>query len=117
MLTALEYKELSFTSEIDLVVETEDIQDELHILKAVLTDQRQSMEQLEGFLHQARAKVENINYKEDSQNLVDYSCIDAQMLRIMEMNELAGRALDSVSRLGLTRDDGSAQNTLLIDQL
>lgn len=94
-----EHEELSFTSEIDLVVETEDIKDELHILKAVLDDQRKSMEQLEAFLHQARTKVEHINYKDDSSNLVDYSCIDIQMHRITEMNELAERALSSVRHL------------------
>lgn len=98
-MTAAEHEELSFTSEIDLVVETEDIKDELHILKAVLDDQRKSMEQLEGFLHQARTKVENVNYKDDNSNLVDYSCIDIQMHRITEMNELAERALSSVRHL------------------
>lgn len=94
--TSAEHEELSFTSEIDLVVETEDIKDELHILKAVLDDQRKSMEQLEAFLHQARSKVEYVNYKDDNSNLVDYSCIDVQMHRITEMNELAERALSSV---------------------
>lgn len=71
------------------------------------------MEQLEGFLHQARTKVENVNYKEDNSNLIDYSCIDAQMLRITEMDELAGRALASVSHLTFTQDDDSALDTLL----
>lgn len=95
-LSTTEYEELSITSEIDLVVETEDIKDELHILKAVLTDQRQSMEQLEKFLHQARTKITYVNYTNDDANLVDYSCVDAQMHRILEMNELAERALSSV---------------------
>lgn len=95
-LSAAEHEELSFTSEIDLVVEAEDIKDELHILKAVLDDQRQSMKQLESFLEQARTKVDYVNYKEDSSNLVDYSCIDIQMHRITEMNELVERALSSV---------------------
>ncbi|KAK7705778.1 hypothetical protein SLS63_014072 [Diaporthe eres] len=97
--TSAEHEELSFTSEIDLVVETEDIKDELHILKAVLDDQRKSMEQLEAFLHQARSKVEYVNYKDDNSNLVDYSCIDVQMHRITEMNELAERALSSLRHL------------------
>lgn len=95
-MTAAEQEALSFTSEIDLVVETEDIKDELHILRAVLDDQRKSMEQLEAFLHQARTKVEYVNYKDDNSSLVDYSCIDIQMHRITEMNELAERALSSV---------------------
>lgn len=98
-MTAAEQEELSFTSEIDLVVETEDIKDELHILRAVLDDQRKSMEQLEAFLHQARTKVEYVNYKDDNSSLVDYSCIDVQMHRITEMNELAERALSSVRYL------------------
>lgn len=95
-LSAAEHEELSFTSEIDLVVEAEDIKDELHILKAVLDDQRQSMKQLESFLQQARTKVDYVNYKDDTSHLVDYSCIDIQMHRITEMNELVERALSSV---------------------
>lgn len=113
-LTAAEHEELSFTSEIDLVVEAEDIKDELHILKAVLDDQKQSMKQLEVFLQQARTKVEYVNYKEDNSTLVDYSCIDLQMHRITEMNELTERALSSVCYSALiTRDDGPAQKALL----
>ncbi|KAL2276581.1 hypothetical protein FJTKL_00755 [Diaporthe vaccinii] len=97
--TAAEHEELSFTSEIDLVVETEDINDELHILTAVLDDQRKSVEQLEVFLHQARTKVEYVNYKDDNSNVVDYGCIDVQIHRITEMNELAERALSSLRHL------------------
>lgn len=95
-MTAAEHEELSITSEIDLVVETEDIKDELHILKTVLTDQRQSIAQTEDFLRQARTKVGYVKYKEDDSSLVDYSCIDIQMHRITAMNELAERALSSV---------------------
>lgn len=95
-LMASEHEDLSFTDEIDLVVEIEDIKDELNILKAVLDDQKRSMKQLEDFLHQASAKIKYVNYKDDHSILVDYSCNDIQVHRIKEMNELAEKALSSV---------------------
>jgi hypothetical protein len=83
------HEDLSFTSEIDLVVETEDIKDELNILKAVLDDQKRSMNQLKDYLHEASMKIRYVNYNDDSSNLVDHSWNDIQAHRIKEMSELA----------------------------
>lgn len=91
-------KELNILTDIDLLVEIEDIQDELRILKRVLADQRATLRRLRKILVQAKRKSGLTRYEGESfHSIVDTSCIDNQTLRIDEMEKLAVKANKSVS--------------------
>lgn len=92
------YDDLNITTEIDLLVEIEDIQDELHILKVVLRDQKRTMRQLDEILLQGRRKPGAVTHEgEEINSMINISCIENHMSRIGEMEKLAEKAHKSVS--------------------
>lgn len=89
--------DLNISTEIDLLVEIEDIQDELHILKVVLRDQKRTLRQLDDIL--VRGKKANLSYRgDDVRSVIDIRCIEHHMARIGEMEKLAEKAHKSVSK-------------------
>ncbi|KAK2613268.1 hypothetical protein N8I77_000191 [Diaporthe amygdali] len=94
------YDDLNITTEIDLLVEIEDIQDELHILKVVLRDQKRTMRQLDEILLQGRKKPGAVTHEgEEINSMINISCIENHMSRIGEMEKLAEKAHKSLYHL------------------
>jgi hypothetical protein len=78
-------------------VEIEDIQDELHILRVVLRDQKRALRQLDDILVQGRKKHGHAHNEDAAKSMVDARCIENHMARIAEMEKLAEKAHESVS--------------------
>ncbi|KKY36382.1 putative ankyrin repeat protein [Diaporthe ampelina] len=91
--------DLNISTEIDLLVEIEDIQDELHILKVVLRDQKRTLRQLDDILLQGRKKSGLGHHDDDIHSMIDTRCIDHHMARIVEMEKLAEKAHKSLYHL------------------
>lgn len=89
--------DLNIASEIDLLVEIEDIQDELHILKVVLRDQKRTLRQLDDILIQGKKRHSPARNEGEVDSMIDTSCIEHHTARITEMEKLAEKAHESVS--------------------
>lgn len=92
--------DLNIAKEIDLLVEIEDIQDELHILRVVLQDQKRVLRQLDNILLQGRKRhtCSPAHHEGGEVNsMIDTSCIDHHTARICEMEKLSEKAHKSVS--------------------
>lgn len=89
--------DLNIASEIDLLVEIEDIQDELHILRVVLRDQKRTLRQLDDILIQGKKRQSTARNEGEVDSMIDTSCIEHHTARITEMEKLAEKAHKSVS--------------------
>lgn len=89
--------DLNISKEIDLLVEIEDIQDELHILKVVLRDQKRALRQLDDILVQGKKRCSLPRHEDEIHSIIDTRCIEHHMARIGEMEKLAEKAHKSVS--------------------
>ncbi|KAH8774561.1 hypothetical protein F5883DRAFT_15667 [Diaporthe sp. PMI_573] len=92
-------EDLNIATEIDLLVEIEDIQDELHILRVVLRDQKRALRQLDDILVQGRKKHGHAHNEDAAKSMVDARCIENHMARIAEMEKLAEKAHESIYHL------------------
>ncbi|KAF3761449.1 hypothetical protein M406DRAFT_74401 [Cryphonectria parasitica EP155] len=92
--------DLNIAKEIDYLVEIEDIQDELRILKLVLKDQKMASEQLDSVLLQGKRKLSLSHHEsEEIHSMIDLSCLKHHSDRIVEMEKLARTAHDSLKHL------------------
>lgn len=86
---AVEHVVMDITGETELMIEIEDIQDELHILKMVLKDQESVIEDMNKSLREMAGD----NQKSPA---VETRVLENHLLRIMRMEEAARKADTSV---------------------
>ena len=82
---------MDITEETELMIEVDDILDELHTLKLVLTDQRTVVEDLERTLEKAGGEPSHVRTR----------TLDNHLLRIDQMEKAARKADTSVSPVHL----------------